>query len=142
MFMGEYEHAIDDKGRIIIPTKFREQLGEHFVLTLGSDGCLYIYPMQDWEEFAAKLKDLPGTKEARQAQRYFLAGAVECEPDKQGRVGIPQRLREHAGITKEVVSVGMLNKIEIWSKEKWDESNSLESIDSITDNLAGFGLKF
>ena len=142
MFMGEYEHALDDKGRIIIPNKFREQLGEHFVMTLGSDGCLYIYPDEAWQEFAKKLSELPGTKEARQAQRYFLAGAVECEPDKQGRVGIPQRLREHAGIMREVVSVGMLNKIEIWSRERWNDANSLESVDSITDNLAGYGLKF
>ncbi len=142
MFMGEYEHGLDDKGRIIVPTKFREALGEQFVLTLGTDGCLFIYPMKEWEQFVEKLKGLPGTKEARQMQRYFMAGAVECESDKQGRVMIPVKLREHAGIVKDVVSVGVVNKIEIWSKERWNANNSYDSVDDIVDHMSEFGLSF
>lgn len=142
MFMGEYEHGLDEKGRIIVPTKFREALGEHFVLTLGTDGCLFIYPMNEWEQFVEKLKSLPGTKEARQMQRYFMAGAVECESDKQGRVMIPAKLREHAGITKDVVSVGVVNKIEIWSKERWSSNNTYDSVDDIADHMSDFGLSF
>ncbi len=142
MFMGEYEHGLDEKGRIIVPTKLREQLGECFVLTLGTDGCLFVYPMKEWEAFVEKLKSLPGTKEARQFQRYFMAGAVECTPDKQGRIIIPQKLREHAGIDKEVVSVGVVSKIEIWSKERWEKNNSYDSVDEIADHMADFGLSF
>ncbi len=142
MFMGEYEHGLDEKGRIIVPTKFRESLGDHFVLTLGTDGCLFIYPMQEWEQFVEKLKGLPGTKEARQMQRYFMAGAVECECDKQGRVMIPLKLRDHAGIVKDVVSVGVVNKIEIWSKERWDVNNTYDSVDDIADHMSEFGLSF
>ena len=142
MFMGEYEHGIDEKGRIIVPTKFREALGEHFVLTLGTDGCLFIYPEEEWSRFVEKLKTLPGTKEARQMQRYFMAGAVECESDKQGRVMIPSKLREHAGIVKDVVSVGVVNKIEIWSKERWDANNTYDSVDDIADHMSEFGLSF
>ncbi|MCR5824736.1 MAG: division/cell wall cluster transcriptional repressor MraZ [Lachnospiraceae bacterium] len=142
MFMGEYEHGLDEKGRIIVPTKFREALGEHFVLTLGTDGCLFIYPTKEWEQFVEKLKSLPGTKEARQMQRYFMAGAVECESDKQGRVMIPAKLREHAGITKDVVSVGVVNKIEIWSKERWESNNTYDSVDDIVDHMSDFGLSF
>ena len=142
MFMGEYEHGLDEKGRIIVPTKFREALGEHFVLTLGTDGCLFIYRMNEWEQFVEKLKSLPGTKEARQMQRYFMAGAVECESDKQGRVMIPAKLREHAGITKDVVSVGVVNKIEIWSKERWSSNNTYDSVDDIADHMSDFGLSF
>lgn len=140
--MGEYEHGLDEKGRIIVPTKFREALGEKFVLTLGTDGCLFIYPTEEWEQFVEKLKGLPGTKEARQMQRYFMAGAVECESDKQGRVMIPAKLREHAGITKDVVSVGVVNKIEIWSKERWDANNTYDSVDDIADHMSEFGLSF
>ncbi len=140
--MGEYEHGLDEKGRIIVPTKFREALGDKFVLSLGIDGCLFIYPTKDWEQFVEKLKALPGTKEARQMQRYFMAGAVECESDKQGRVMIPAKLREQAGITKDVVSVGVVNKIEIWSKERWESNNTYDSVDDIADHMSEFGLSF
>ena len=87
MFMGEYNHSIDQKGRIIVPAKFREELGEEFVMTLGLDGCLFVYPNSEWETFVEQLKKLPGNREVRQLQRYFLAGATNCELDKQGRIG-------------------------------------------------------
>lgn len=141
MFMGEYNHTIDAKGRIIIPSKFREALGENFVVTLGLDGCLFVYPNDEWLTFVNQLKNLPGNKEARQLQRYFMAGAADCEVDKQGRILIPSKLREHASLDKDVVFVGVLSKIEIWSKERWD-SNSYDNMDDIADRMSEFGLSF
>lgn len=141
MFMGEYNHTIDAKGRIIIPSKFREALGDNFVVTQGLDGCLFVYPNDEWMSFVAELKNLPGNKDARQLQRYFLAGAAECEVDKQGRILIPGKLREQAGLDKDVVFVGVLSKIEIWSKERW-ESNSYGNMDEIADHMSEFGLSF
>ena len=127
MFMGEYNHTIDAKGRLIIPSKFRELLGEEFVLTKGLDGCLSIYPMDEWNAFEEKLRALPLTnKNARTFTRFFVAGATNCELDKQGRILLPATLREFAGLEKDVVLTGMLNRIEIWSKEKWNENNSLD----------------
>ena len=103
MFMGEYNHTIDAKGRLIIPSKFRELLGEEFVLTRGLDGCLYIYPMDEWESFEMKLRSLPLTnKNARTFSRFFVAGATTCELDRQGRILVPQTLREFAGLEKDV----------------------------------------
>ena len=141
MFMGEYNHTIDAKGRIIIPSKFREALGENFVVTLGLDGCLFVYPNEEWLTFVNQLKNLPGNKEARQLQRYFMAGAADCEVDKQGRILIPSKLREHASLDKDVVFVGVLSKIEIWSKERW-ENNSYDNMDDIADHMSEFGLSF
>ncbi len=141
MFMGEYNHTIDAKGRIIVPSKFREALGEHFVVTLGLDGCLFVYPNEEWERFVTGLKNLPGNKEARQLQRYFMAGAADCEVDKQGRILIPNHLREQAGLDKDIVFIGVLSKIEIWSKERW-ASNSYENMDAIADHMSEFGLSF
>lgn len=104
MFMGEYNHTIDAKGRLIIPSKFRELLGEEFVLTKGLDGCLSIYPMDEWNAFEEKLRALPLTnKNARTFTRFFVAGATNCELDKQGRILVPQTLREFAGLEKDVV---------------------------------------
>ncbi len=142
MFMGEYSHTIDPKGRVIVPSKFRELLGEEFVMTLGLDGCLYAYPNEEWLEFATQLKSLPGTKEARQLQRYFMSGVISCEVDKQGRTLIPTKLREHAKIDKEVVLVGVLNKIEIWSKEVWEANNEYDDVDDIAERMATLGLSF
>ncbi|HCL01246.1 MAG TPA: division/cell wall cluster transcriptional repressor MraZ [Lachnoclostridium phytofermentans] len=141
MFMGEYNHTIDAKGRIIVPSKFRESLGEHFVVTVGLDGCLFVYPNEEWQHFVEQLKNLPGNKEARQLQRYFMAGAADCEVDKQGRILIPGNLRQHAGLDKDIVFVGVLSKIEIWSKERW-ESNSYDNMDEIADHMSEFGLSF
>ncbi|CRZ34653.1 MraZ protein [Herbinix hemicellulosilytica] len=142
MFMGEYVHTIDAKGRIIIPSKFREELGEEFVLTLGLDGCLFAYPYSEWQIFVEKLKTLPGTKEARQLQRYFMAGAAACQADKQGRILIPAKLRESAALEKEIVFVGVLNKIEIWNKERWEQNNQYDDVDSIAEHMSQYGINF
>jgi len=140
--MGEYIHTIDAKGRIIIPSKFREGLGEEFVITLGLDGCLFAYPYSEWQIFVEKLKTLPGTKEARQLQRYFMAGAAACQADKQGRILIPAKLRESAALEKEIVFVGVLNKIEIWNKERWEKNNQYDDVDSIAEHMSQYGINF
>lgn len=142
MFMGEYNHTIDEKGRISIPAKFREQLGENFVVTQGLDGCLFIYSNEEWELFVEGLKKLPGNKDARQLQRYFMAGAVLCEPDKHGRILIPNKLRMQAELEKDVVFVGILNKIEIWSKERWEQNDTYDNMDEIAEHMSEFGLSF
>lgn len=142
MFMGEYNHTIDAKGRIIVPAKFREALGNEFVVTLGLDGCLFLYPNDEWKSFVSQLKELPGSKEARQLQRYFMAGAATCEVDKQGRILIPVNLREKALLEKDIVFVGVLTKIEIWSKERWEANNNYENMDEIAEHMSGFGLTF
>lgn len=141
MFMGEYNHAIDTKGRLIIPSKFREELGEEFVVTKGLDGCLFVFPNDAWHEFEEKLRALPLTnKSARQFSRFFVAGATPCELDKQGRILLPGTLREFAGLEKDVVLTGMLNRIEIWSKEKWSENNSYDDMDEIAEQMSDIGL--
>ena len=142
MFTGEYEHSVDSKGRIIMPSKYREALADEFVVTLGLDGCLFIYPNEEWEKFVMQLKELPGNKEARQLQRYFLAGAANVEMDKQGRFLIPAKLREAAGLTKDIVTVGVLSKLEIWDKEKWEANNVYENMDEIAEHMSEFNLKF
>jgi MraZ protein len=142
MFMGEFEHSIDAKGRIIVPAKFRDDLGEEFVVTLGLDGCLFAYPKNEWEIFAAEVRKLPGTKEARQLQRWFFGKAAACEADKQGRILIPQVLRESAGLEKDIVFVGVLNKIEIWSKERWENNNDFDDVDAIAEHMTQFGISF
>ena len=139
MFMSQYNHTIDAKGRVFIPAKYREALGEQFVLTKGLDGCLFLYPNQEWERFAEQLKALPSTKEARQLQRFFLAGAAEAEIDKQGRILIPANLRQHAALDKQAVFVGMLGKVELWSEERW-ENNTLEDMDEAAERMAEQGL--
>ena len=143
MFMGEYSHTIDTKGRLIIPSKFREELGETFVVTKGLDGCLFVFSDEEWRAFEIKLKSLPLTnKNARQFARFFVAGATPCELDKQGRILLPATLREFAGLEKDVVLTGMLNRIEIWSKEKWNENNSLDDVamDEIAEQMTDLGL--
>lgn len=142
MFMGEYVHTIDAKGRIIIPSKFREELGDEFVITLGLDGCLFAYPNSEWQLFVEKLKTLPGTKEARQLQRYFMAGAAACQADKQGRILIPAKLRESAALDKEIVFVGVLNKIEIWNKERWEKNNQYDDVDTLAEHMSQYGINF
>jgi MraZ protein len=122
--MGEYLHSIDTKGRLILPAKFREELGECFIATKGLDNCLFVYPKEEWAILENKLKQLPLAKpEARAFVRFFFAGAAEMECDKQGRVLLPQNLREHAKLDKDVVVIGVSNRIEIWSKSLWDEYN-------------------
>ena len=141
MFMGEYNHIIDAKGRLIIPARFRELLGEEFILTKGLDGCLSIYPMDAWEAFETKLRALPLTnKNARTFTRFFVAGATNCELDRQGRILVPQTLREFAGLEKEVVLTGNLDRIEIWSKEKWSENCNYDDMDSIAESMQDLGI--
>ena len=141
MFMGEYSHTIDAKGRLIIPSKFREQLGEEFVLTKGLDGCLSIYPNDEWADFEEKLRALPLTnKNARTFSRFFVAGATSCELDKQGRILVPATLREFAGLEKDVVLTGNINRIEIWSKEKWNENSNYDDMDAIAESMEEMGI--
>ncbi len=142
MFTGEYSHSIDTKGRVIVPAKYRESLGETFVITMGFDGCLSMYSNEEWEVFVNKLASLPEIRrEARQTIRHFLAKATVCELDKQGRVLIPAKLREHAALLKDVVFVGVLSKVEIWSKERWDE-NDISDMDEIAEKLSELGIDF
>jgi len=142
MFMGEYNHTIDAKGRLIVPAKFREILGDNFIVTKGLDGCLFVYPNDEWTRFEEKLKSLPLTnKSARQFTRFFLAGAAACEVDKQGRILLPQVLREFASLEKDVVLVGVASRIEIWSRERWDESmNTYDGdMDEVAENMESLG---
>lgn len=141
MFMGEYNHTIDAKGRVIIPSKFRESLGEEFVVTKGLDGCLFVYDNAEWNLFEEKLKALPLTnKDARKFVRFFLAGAAGVEVDKQGRILLPPNLREFAGLNKDVVLVGVASRVEIWSREKWEDTAAYEDMDEIAENMSELGL--
>ena len=139
MFKGEYSHTIDTKGRLIIPAKFREQLGEAFVITRGLDGCLYIYDNEEWLKFEENLRTLPPNKDSRMLVRFFSAGAADVEVDKQGRILIPANLREAAGLNKDVVLAGVAGRIEVWSKEKWDE-NVYDEMEDIAEKMADMGL--
>ena len=140
MFMGEYNHTIDAKGRLIIPAKFREELGEAFVITNGNDGCLNIYTEEAWETFLEKLKLLPNNRDKREIVRMFVAKANQVEVDKQGRILVPPALREHAGLEKDVVLAGAIDKIEVWDKAKWDVEADVTEIDDIAERLADLGL--
>ena len=144
MFMGEYSHSLDTKGRLIMPAKFREQLGDSFVVTKSPDKCLYIYSNEDWKNFEEKLSALPITNKAtRQFVRFFLAGAAECEVDKQGRILLPAVLREYANLEKEVILAGTSRRIEIWHKDKYlaDQSEYEDNIDDIAANMESFGFQ-
>ena len=141
MFMGEYSHTIDTKGRLIIPSRFREELGETFVVTKGLDGCLFVFSDEEGKAFEIKLKSLPLTnKNARQFGRFFVAGATPCELDKQGRILLPATLREFAGLEKDVVLVGVLSKIEIWENERYEDASSYDDMDEIVEHMAELGL--
>lgn len=143
MFMGEYNHTVDTKGRLIVPSKFREQLGDEFVVTKGLDGCLFVYSKSEWENIEEKFRNVPlTTKDARKFARFFFAGAASCEVDKQGRILLPVVLREYAGIEKDVVSVGVFNRVEIWDKDKWQESNSYDDMDEIAEHRQIWDLVF
>ena len=133
MLIGEYEHSLDAKGRMIMPAKLRADIGEKFILSKGLDGCLFAFSMQEWNNFEEKLKSLPlSDKNARSFVRFFLAGATECEIDKQGRFLIPNNLRVIANLEKEAIIIGVGTRLEIWNKEKWqancDEEISPEEI--------------
>ena len=145
MFMGEYHHSIDDKGRLIIPSKFRGELGESFVITRGLENCLFVYSLVEWNKIVGKLKNLPFTKkDARNFTRFFLSGATVCELDKQGRVNIQSSLQEFASISKDCVIIGVNDRIEIWSKEKWEGfySENSENLSDIAENLFTVDMDF
>lgn len=140
--MGEYSHALDDKGRIIIPAKLRDALGEGFVITKGLDGCLFIFPMAEWNQVQDRVKGLPMTNaNARAFSRFLLAGAQDVVVDKQFRVTLPPRLREHAGIVKDVVFLGMGNRVELWAADRWEQyqKESDLSYETVAEKMVDFG---
>lgn len=143
MFMGEYRHTIDDKGRLIIPAKFREELGDAFVVTRGLDHCLFVYPASEWSQLEQKLKSLPFTRsDARAFTRFFFSGATEVELDKQGRVHLPANLRQYAKLEKECVVLGVSSRVEIWSKRTWEDYfvESEASFNEIAEKIVDFDL--
>ena len=141
-FMGEYEHNTDAKGRLIIPSRFRELLGDTFVITKGYEGCLIVYSNEEWDNFATRLASMPEhNADVRRLVRIFLSGATECEVDKQGRILIPARLREYAGIEKEVMVVGALSHVELWDSKKWEAYNNDEdamTLEEAASNLSKY----
>ncbi len=143
MLIGEYEHSLDVKGRLIMPAKLREDMGEKFIVTKGLDGCLFGFSQNEWANFEEKLKTLPLTnKNARDFVRFFLSGAIECEIDKQGRFLIASNLREYANMEKDVVIIGVGTRLEIWNRDKWKAYNSDENIsaDEIAENMTMLGI--
>ena len=142
MLMGEYHHTIDDKNRLVIPSKFRTLLGENFIVTRGLDKCLFVYSLAEWTKIVDKLKTLPFTQQnARNFNRFFLSGAANCEFDRSGRVCIPNPLTEYAKITKDCVNIGVSDRLEIWAKEAWDEflNNNEDQLSDIAENLFASG---
>lgn len=138
--IGEYEYNIDNKGRLIVPPKFRSFLGNAFVLTKGLDGCLFVFPQPEWEDFEKKLRELPvADKKARAFTRFFFAGAAECNLDRQGRFSIPAPLRKFAGLQKTAVIVGVTNRIEIWDYDTWIDYNEKNTAD-FADQMAELGI--
>lgn len=143
MLMGEFQHNIDAKGRIIIPAKLREDLGAKFVITRGLDGCVFGYPLDNWEKIQEKLKQLPlAKKEARAFTRFFYSAAAEVEIDKQGRINVPSTLVDYANLEKECLVLGVSDRIEIWSKVRWESVSSEieESFEEIAEDMLDFGL--
>ena len=143
MFMGEYQHNIDAKGRVIIPSKLSENLSGTFIVTRGLDKCLFIYDRKRWEDIIGKLKELPWTDpDVRRFARFFTAGAVECSFDSQGRILIPQNLREHAMLDKLIVTIGVVDRIEIWNKALWDDYNNEENFinNGFAEKMAALGI--
>lgn len=141
MFMGEFQHAVDAKGRLIMPAKLREGLGERFIATKGLENCLFVFPLKEWETFGEKLRSLPmASGAARAFTRLFFSGATECELDPQGRILLPANLRQYAGLEKEVVVVGVSNRVEIWSQERWEEysQKAEEDYPEIAEKLLDF----
>ena len=143
MLIGEYEQSLDVKGRLILPAKIREDMGDKFIVTKGLDGCLFGFSQNEWTNFEEKLKTLPLTnKNARDFVRFFLSGATECEIDKQGRFLIAGNLREYANLENDAIIIGVGTRIEIWNREKWKSYNSDENIsaDEIAENMTMLGI--
>lgn len=140
MFKGEYNHTIDPKGRLIVPVKLRDELGENFVVTKGLDGCLWMFDNAQWNEVEASIKAMPFTlKEARVMSRFIIAGAADGELDKQGRVLIPPNLREYADLEKDVVLAGVGSRVEIWSKERYESASDFGDVDAMAEKLVELG---
>lgn len=142
MLIGEYQHNIDTKGRLIVPAKFRPDLGERFIITRGLDGCLFGFPMDSWMKIQEKLAQLPvAKKEARQFSRFFYSAATEVEIDKQGRINLPGNLIEFAKIDKECRVIGVSDRIEIWSSEQWESFAAVaeENFEDIAEDMIDFG---
>ncbi len=141
MLIGEYEHSLDAKGRLILPAKLRIDMGEKFIVTKGLDGCLFAFSQNEWLNFETKLKSLPlSDKNARNFVRFFLSGATECELDKQGRFLIPNNLRTAANLEKEAVIIGVGTRLEIWNKSTWKNMDDDISADEIADNMTMLGI--
>lgn len=143
MLIGEYDHSLDAKGRVMMPAKLKEDMGDTFIITTGLDGCLFGFSKTEWSKFEDKLKTLPITnKNARNFVRFFLSGATECELDKQGRFLIPNKLRETAKLEKEITIIGAGTRIELWNKQQWQAQTNEEnlSIDEIEKNMAELGI--
>lgn len=143
MFMGEFQHSLDDKGRLIVPAKFREGLGEKFIITRGLDDCLFVYPLSQWNILEEKIKELPTShRDTRAFVRMFFSGAVESDLDKQGRVVIPAHLREHARIDREVYVIGVSTKVEIWAKDAWEDysNEARQSYEEIAEKIMDIGI--
>ena len=144
MLLGEYNHTIDEKGRLIIPAKFRNDLGENVVICKGLEGCLFVYSQEEWNKFVAELETLPRmNKDARIFKRYFFGSANELTYDKQGRVLVPPSLRKDAGLEKEVTLVGVQDRVEIWDKDLWEERSEVseEELDAIADRMESIGIR-
>lgn len=138
MFMGEYHHTLDEKGRLIMPSKFRYDLGESFVITRGIDSCLFVYPKESWNNLTKMLNELSFTKkDVRAFQRFILSAATICEFDKQGRINITSPLADYAGLTKECVVIGVNDRIEVWSKDNFNKylDDNIDNISDIAENL-------
>ena len=137
MFMGEYHYSIDEKGRLTIPAKLRYELGENFIVTRGLDGCLFVYPKNEWENIIQEYKELPNTKDARNFMRFFLSGATVCEFDKQGRINISAPLTKYAELKKDCVIIGVNDRLEVWSKERWESfiDTNEDSLSDIAEKL-------
>lgn len=138
MFIGEYHHTIDEKGRIIIPAKFREELGSNFIITRGIENCLFVYSKENWAKITDKLSSLPFTKkDARTFNRFFMSGATDVELDKQGRVNISKPLIDYASLLKDCVIIGTGDRLEVWSQESWESffDSTKDSMSDIAENL-------
>ncbi|XOQ43963.1 MAG: Transcriptional regulator MraZ [Clostridium sp.] len=134
MLIGEFQHTIDSKGRVIVPARFREDLGDHFYVTKGLDGCLFVLSPKEWNRLQEKISAMPISK-ARGLQRFFFSGAVEAQPDRQGRILLPQSLRNYAGLVKDVTFIGASNRAEIWNTESWTAFNSTLTQENIAEAM-------
>ena len=144
MLLGEYNHNIDEKGRLIIPAKLREGLGDSFVICNGLEGCLFVYSQEEWNKFVVELESLPRMiKDARMFKRYFFGSANEGSFDRQGRVLVPTSLRKAAHLEKEVVLVGVQDRVEIWDKALWEEKSQIseEDLDAIAERMEAIGIR-